>query len=107
LEDRKVGPLSTDLSDDDHDFYVLDAQIRYKFNNAFQVLLGKFKHNLTRENLEACFEPLTMDRSVFVYTPYRSSRDKGVAVWGNLFDDKFQYRLDVMEGRTVRKRCCP
>lgn len=106
LEDQTVGPLTTNFSGN-HDFYVLDAQIRYKFDNAFQVLLGKFKHNLTRENLEACFEPLTLDRSVFVYAPYKTSRDKGIALWGNLFDDKFQYRFDVMEGRTSEGGSAP
>ncbi|UOD35106.1 porin [Deferribacteraceae bacterium V6Fe1] len=100
LEDQKVKGLETDLSDEEKNFYVLDAQIRVKYSNAFQLTLGKFKHNLTRENLEGCFEPLTMDRSLFVYTPFKTSRDKGIVVWGNLLDDKLQYRFDVMEGKT-------
>lgn len=100
LEDQKVKGLETDLSDEEKNFYVLDAQVRVKFNNAFQLTLGKFKHNLTRENLEGCFEPLTMDRSLFVYTPFKSSRDKGIVVWGNFMNDKLQYKFDVMEGKT-------
>ncbi|BAI80148.1 phosphate-selective porin O and P [Deferribacter desulfuricans SSM1] len=100
IEDKQVGPLTTDLSDEEKNFYVLDAQVRFKFSNAFHIRLGKFKHNLTRENLEGCFEPLTMDRSLFVYAPFKTSRDKGVVFWGNLFDNIFQYRFDVMEGKT-------
>jgi len=97
-EDVNVGPFT--VSDgSSNTFQMLDAQIRYKFNDAFRVRAGKFKYNLTRENLEACEKPLTLDRSVLIRAPYVSTRDKGVAVWGNLFNDIFQYRLDVMNGR--------
>lgn len=100
IEDREIGSISNvDVSDGDHDFYVLDAQIRYKFTNGFQIWAGKLKHNLTRENLEGCFEPLTMDRSNFVYTPFKTSRDKGVAVWGNILNNKVVYKFDIMEGQ--------
>ena len=40
-----------------------------------------FKNAFTRENLEACFDPLTMDRAeVISYTPWGGSRDTGAAV---------------------------
>ena len=97
-EDVNVGPFS--VSDGSgNNFQMLDAQIRYKFNNAFQVRAGKFKYNLTRENLEACEAPLTLDRSLLIRAPFVSTRDKGVVVFGNLFENKFQYRVDVMNGR--------
>lgn len=97
-EDVNIGPFS--VSDGSgNNFQMLDAQIRYKFNNAFQVRAGKFKYNFTRENLEACEAPLSLDRSVLIRAPYVSTRDKGVAVFGNLFENMFQYRLDVMNGR--------
>lgn len=97
-EDVNVGPFT--VSDGTaNNFQMLDAQIRYKFNNAFQVRAGKFKYNFTRENLEACEAPLTLDRSVMIRAPYVGTRDKGVAVFGNLFENKFQYRVDVMNGR--------
>lgn len=97
-EDVNVGPFS--VSDGSgNNFQMLDAQIRYKFSNAVQVRAGKMKYNLTRENLEACEAPLTLDRSVLIRAPYVGTRDKGVAVFGNLFDNKFQYRVDAMNGR--------
>lgn len=97
-EDINVGSFS--VSDgSSNNFQMLDAQIRYKFNNAFQVRAGKFKYNFTRENLEACEAPLTLDRSALIRAPYVGTRDKGVAVFGNLFDNKFQYRVDAMNGR--------
>lgn len=97
-EDNNIHTLTVD-DGDDSDFTIVDAQIRYKFDEAFQVRLGKFKYNLTRENLDSCEEPLTLDRSVLIRAPYVATRDKGVAVWGNLFGDMLQYRADVMNGR--------
>jgi len=81
------------------EFQMLDAVMRFNFNDSFKVNVGKFKYNLSRENLEACEMPLTLDRSLFIRAPYTTTRDQGVAVWGNLFNDVFQYRADVMEGR--------
>lgn len=97
-EDKNVLPFG--VSDGaDGDFQILDAVMRFKYNNALNLWVGKFKYNLTRENLEACEMPLTMDRSVLIAAPFVSTRDKGVALWGNLFNDMFQYRLDAMNGR--------
>ena len=66
---------------------------------AFKVNVGRFKYNLSRENLEACEDPLTLDRSLFIRRRYVGTRDNGVAIWGNLLNDRFQYRADAMEGR--------
>ena len=81
-------------------FQMLDAVLRFKPNNDLNIWVGKFKYSFTRENLEACEKPLTLDRSLFIRSPFVSTRDKGVAVWGNMFDNKFQLRADVMNGRT-------
>jgi len=83
----------------DTNFQLLDAGLRFSFNDAFKVTVGRFKYNFSRENLEACEDPLTLDRSLFIRAPYAGTRDDGVAVWGNLFGDKVQYRVDAMEGR--------
>ncbi len=89
------------LSDgDDSKFQILDAVARFKVADAANVWVGKFKYNFTRENLEACEKPLTLDRSLFIRSPFVTTRDKGVALWGNLLEDKFQYRVDVMNGRS-------
>ncbi|ANA41163.1 MULTISPECIES: selenite/tellurite reduction operon porin ExtI [Geobacter] len=103
-EDPNVSTLGVGDNSADTQFQLLDAVMRFKFHDSFRVNVGKFKHNLTRENLEACEMPLTLDRSLFIRAPYVSTRDVGVAVWGNLFDDIFQYRLDVMEGRKAGDR---
>jgi len=83
---------------------VLDAYVSIDpipDSDALHFIIGKFKQTLTRENLEACLEPLNIDRGeVLPYTPFGPSRDTGGAVWGNLFNGKFQYRLMISKGRT-------
>lgn len=98
-EDRNVRILDVADSNQGSEFELIDAVMRFKLDDSFRVNVGKFKYNLSRENLEACEMPLTLDRSLFIRTAYTSTRDEGVAVWGNLFDDVFQYRAEVMEGR--------
>lgn len=97
-EDRNVLPLG--VSDGgDGNFQMLDAVFRFKLNDSVNLWMGKFKYSLTRENLEACEAPLTLDRSLLIRAPFVSTRDKGVALWGNLLENKLQYRFDVMNGR--------
>lgn len=94
-----VGAFSVNDGESDSNFQLLDAVVRFNINDAFKLNVGKFKYNFSRENLEACEMPLTLDRSLFIRAPFVTTRDMGVAAWGNLFNDMFQYRLDVMEGR--------
>lgn len=98
-EDPNVGTLGVEDRSNSTEFQMLDAVARFKFNDAFRANVGKFKYSFSRENLEACEMPLTLDRSLFIRAPYVSTRDMGVGIWGNLQDGKFQYRADVMEGR--------
>jgi hypothetical protein len=98
-EDLNVDTLGVADQNLGSDFQLLDAVVRFNFSPAFKLNVGKFKYNLSRENLEACEEPLTLDRSLFIRAPYVSTRSQGVALWGNLFGDKLQYRVDAMEGR--------
>lgn len=100
-EDPNVGTLGVSDRSDDTEFQMLDAVMRFKFNDAFRVNVGKFKYSFSRENLEACEMPLTLDRSLFIRAPFVTTRDKGVGIWGNVLDSKVQYRADVMEGRTA------
>ena len=100
-ENQNVGPLSVSDDDSGGNFILIDAVMRFRVNDAFHVNVGKFKYNLSRENLEDCLAPLTLDRSLFLRAPFVTTRDRGVAAWGNLFADRFQYRVDVMEGRTA------
>ncbi|MHB8909756.1 MAG: selenite/tellurite reduction operon porin ExtI [Syntrophales bacterium] len=106
-EHQNVGPFTVSDNDSGSNFQMLDAVIRFNFGDMFKVNVGKFKYNLSRENLEACEMPLTLDRSLFIRAPYVTTRDKGIAVWGNLFNDIFQYRADIMEGRGATTAAAP
>jgi hypothetical protein len=98
-EDPTVNTLGVSAAEPGSTFQLLDAVMRFNFADEFKLSVGKFKYNMTRENLEACENPLTLDRSLFLRSPYVTTRDMGLAVWGNLLQDKLQYRADVMEGR--------
>ena len=80
-------------------FDVLDAFLRADWTDAFRLRVGLTKDPLVRESNEGCFFPLSVDRSLFVYTDLpRLNRDYGLVLWGNLFDAKVQYRLAAMKG---------
>jgi len=98
-EDPTVTTLGVAATEPGSNFQMLDAVVRFAFADAFKLHVGKFKYNLSRENLEACEAPLTLDRSLFIRAPYVTTRDMGIAVWGNLLQDRIQYRADMMEGR--------
>lgn len=98
-EDQNVSAVSVNDPAGGSNFQVLDAVVRYKINEAFRINAGKFKYNLSRENLEDCYGPLTLDRSLFIRAPMVTTRDQGIAAWGNILDGMFQYRVDAMNGR--------
>ena len=97
--DPNLAPVDFSGAGFDTDFSLLDAAVRFNLGDAFKVTVGRFKYNLSRENLEECEAALTLDRSLFIRTAYVATRDDGIAIWGNLFGDRFQYRVDAMEGR--------
>ena len=72
-EDLNVDTLGVADQNLGTDFQLLDAVVRFNFSPAFKLSVGKFKYNLSRENLEACEEPLTLDRSLFIRPPYVTS----------------------------------
>ncbi|MGM0553007.1 MAG: selenite/tellurite reduction operon porin ExtI [Pseudomonadota bacterium] len=84
---------------DERSVYYRDAYLTLDWTDSLRFMAGRFKNTFTRENLEACLEPLTLDRGVISYTPFGGTRDTGVAMWGNLADAKLQYRVMVSDGR--------
>lgn len=85
---------------DDKSVFYRDAYITLDYTDAARFIVGRFKNTFTRENLEGCLEPLTLDRAeVIAYTPFGGSRDTGAAIWGNVADGKLQYRFMVADGR--------
>lgn len=85
---------------DNRSVYYRDAYLTLDWTDSMRFIIGRFKNTFSRENLEACLEPLTLDRAeVLAYTPFGGTRDTGVAMWGNLVDGQFQYRLMLSDGR--------
>lgn len=85
---------------DDRSVFYRDAYITFDKSDAVRFIVGRFKNTFSRENLEACLEPLTLDRAeVISYTPFGGTRDTGAVMWGNLADASFQYRIMLSDGR--------
>lgn len=84
---------------DNTSLYYRDAYLTLDMSDPVRFIMGRFKNTFSRENLEACLEPLTLDRGNGTYTPFGGSRDTGLVMWGNLVDAMFQYRLMVADGR--------
>lgn len=84
----------------DQSIFYRDAYVTLDYTDPVRFVAGRFKNVFTRENLEGCFDPLTLDRAQWLaYTPWGGSRDTGIAMWGNLVDGKFQYKMMVSNGR--------
>jgi hypothetical protein len=98
------GVTAQDTDWNDRDVRVIDGYAIANFSDSFQLKVGLTKIPLTRANLDDCFAPLSLDRSMFVYSAYGSSpakfsRDLGVVAWGGFNDDKVKYYAAVMQGR--------
>ena len=48
---------------DERSVYYRDAYLTLDYNDAMRFIVGRYKNTFSRENLEACLEPLTLDRS--------------------------------------------
>ncbi len=87
-------------SQDNRSVYYRDAYLTFDWSDSMRFIVGRFKNTFSRENLEACLEPLTLDRAeVLSYSPFGGSRDTGLAMWGNLADGHLQYRVMAADGR--------
>lgn len=97
-----VSGQDTDSNDGNirlHDGYFI-ANLRDWLN--FKIGLTKIP--FTRGNLDGCFDPLGIDRSMFSFSAYgtvpaKSSRDIGVTSWGRLADNRVVYQASVFQGR--------
>jgi hypothetical protein len=88
----------------DRDVRIIDVYAIGDFSDAVHMKLGLTKIPLTRANLDDCFAPLSLDRSMFVYTPFggspaKFSRDTGLVLWGFFNNERLKYWVGAMEGR--------
>jgi hypothetical protein len=88
----------------DGDIRLHDAYFIANLNKYVNLKIGLTKIPLTRGNLDGCFTPLGIDRSLFAFTgygsvPMKASRDIGVNLWGNLGAGRVGYQLAAFQGR--------
>jgi hypothetical protein len=100
-----VGYSFTQPNDwNDRDLRIIDAYVIGNYSEAINMKLGLTKIPLSRANLDDCFAPLSLDRSMFVYMPFGGSpakftRDMGLVMWGSTGKEKVKYWIGAMEGR--------
>jgi hypothetical protein len=93
-----------DVDWNDRDVRIIDGYAIANFSEALNLKVGLTKIPLTRANLDDCFAPLTLDRSMFVYSAYGSSpakfsRDLGAVAWGSFGEEKLKYFAGAFQGR--------
>lgn len=81
-----------------------DAYFIANYNDFVNLKIGLTKIPMTRGNLDGCFDPLGIDRSLFAFTgygsvPMKASRDIGVNLWGKLGGGRAVYQLAAFQGR--------
>lgn len=89
---------------------ILDAQFKYDFSNAFQLIAGEQLVSASRNGLQTAGALLTSSYGTFQF-PYNIlstsplegnfGRDLGVNARGFIFNNKFEYRLGVFTGRNT------
>lgn len=97
-----VAAQQTDANDGDIRLH--DAYFIANFNDHVNFRIGLTKIPMTRGNLDGCFDPLGIDRSLFAFTgygtvPMKASRDMGVNLWGKAAGGRSVYQLAVFQGR--------
>lgn len=109
LGTTKSGSTGYSVTSQDTDYN--DANIRLhdgyfiaNYSEMLNLKIGLTKIPLTRGNLDGCFDPLTLDRSAFIFSGYgavptKTSRDIGVTSWGKLVDGRVVYQASVFQGR--------
>jgi hypothetical protein len=97
--DRRIRSNGVYPGGGSQDLKILDSSLDFYLIDEFQVKSGLFKPPFSRSNNEGCSSSLTLERSAYIYEPYRVSRDFGFTFWGNLMDAKLSYRLGLLEGR--------
>jgi hypothetical protein len=88
----------------DGDIRLHDAYFIANYNDFVNLKVGLTKIPLTRGNLDGCFDPMGIDRSLFAFTgygsvPMKASRDIGVNLWGKVNGGRAVYQVAAFQGR--------
>ena len=93
-----------DTDNNDANIRLHDAYFIANYNKYANFKFGLTKIPMTRGNLDGCFDPLGIDRSLWAFTgygttPIKASRDIGVNMWGKLFGGRSVYQFAAFQGR--------
>lgn len=81
------------------DVRILDAILKFKFAESFQVWGGRFLPPSDRSNLNGPYFLNIWDFPfVQAYPAVFAGRDEGVAVWGITMDSRFKYQFGAFDG---------
>lgn len=95
---------SADTDNNDANIRLHDAYFIANYNEKVNFKIGLTKIPMTRGNLDGCFDPIGIDRSMWSFsgygtTPIKASRDMGVNLWGRAFGRRTVYQLAAFQGR--------
>ena len=95
---------SADTDNNDANIRLHDAYFIANYNEKVNFKIGLTKIPMTRGNLDGCFDPIGIDRSMWSFsgygtTPIKASRDMGVNLRGRAFGRRTVYQLAAFQGR--------
>ncbi len=95
---------AADTDNNDANIRLHDAYFIANYTDWLNLKIGLTKIPVTRGNLDGCFDPLGIDRSMWSFTgygttPIKASRDMGVTAWGKLLNGKSVYQVSAFQGR--------
>lgn len=98
------GLTAQDVDWNDRDVRIIDSYIIANLKPALNLKVGLTKLPVTRANLDDCFAPLSLDRSMFDYNAYgtspaKFSRDLGIVSIGDLVPGRLKYFAGAFQGR--------
>jgi hypothetical protein len=93
-----------DTDNNDANIRLHDAYFIADYSDLLHFKLGLTKIPMTRGNLDGCFDPLGIDRSLWAFTgygttPIKASRDMGVSAWGKFLEGRAVYQASAFQGR--------
>jgi hypothetical protein len=80
---------------------ILDAVVKFKLNDSVNLWAGRFLPPSDRSNLSGPFflNAWSFPYAQFGYQNIFQGREDGVALWGNLAEDRVKWQFGVFEGR--------
>jgi hypothetical protein len=94
-----LATLTTEFDEDEESIRLFNGILRFEFTEALNVWLGRFTAPSDRANIQGPFYLLNLDFPfVSAFPAVFDGQNDGLAVWGELFDQRFKYQIGVFDG---------